>query len=91
MSVLQFPKKRKADCQGEVRVVRAAKLIDQLLAVKNGLAAGMSAAEIREVEASRCEMIIQHWTEKLADYRSPSKAAAFLCATADRLNGDVAS
>jgi hypothetical protein len=82
--VIKFPKAyRKADCQGEVHRIPAVKLIDQLQR--------MTAGQIQEVEARRCEAILENWAGQLAGHRGPSQAAAFLCALAGRLNGEVES
>jgi hypothetical protein len=90
--VLQFPKRPKADCQGE-RLPYSISLTEQIQRIKC-LDAGMSKADIQhEQDAQQAERIIEYWIRKLADNprRGPSKTATFLCTHAGSLNGDEAS
>ena len=89
--VLQFPKRHKADCQGERRFPYPISLTEQLQRIKSGLDAGMSKADIQnEYDAQQGERIIAHWVRQLADNprRGPAQAAAYLCALAGRWNGE---
>lgn len=96
VSVLRFPKAfkpRPAEVI-EVHRISAAKLLDQLKRVNEGLEAGMTAADIRdEWEARECEAVIRHWAKRLAAHprRGPTSAATFLCALGGDLNAEVES
>jgi hypothetical protein len=94
MEVLKFPKEfkpRPAEVI-EVHRISCAKLLDQLHNVNEGLAAGMTAEEIRdEWEARECEAVIKHWVKRMVAHkrRGPELTVAFLCALAGQLNGEV--
>lgn len=93
-TVLQFPKApirlvRKDDCQGEAP--RHIRLMDQLKAVKAGLASGFTAAEIRRYECDRSTAIIKREAEALALFETPVFAADALRKLADEIeSGDAA-
>jgi hypothetical protein len=87
-------KRRKADCQGEVRALPAVRLIDQLQRIASGLDAGMSIAEVQhEADAQQAERIIRHWVVQLAanPRRSPEKAAELLGGIAVELTSEVSA
>jgi hypothetical protein len=91
--VLQFPDLiRKADCQGESRVPHPISLSERLKRIKAGLENGMTLADVQhEYDAEQSEIVMERWAKQLANNprRSPAAAAAFLCALAGRLNGEV--
>lgn len=94
VNAIRFPKRnirlvRKDDCQGEAP--RHIRLMDQLKAVKAGLASGFTAAEIRRYECDRSTAIIKREAEALALFETPVFAADALRKLADEIeSGDAA-
>lgn len=78
-----FPefRRRKSDCQGEFPVVKAIRLIDQIR------------LQAPDIEAERCERIIEHWVKEMVKHRSTPKTVHYLRGLANRIEmegGDAA-